>query len=63
MKAFWVGLIFLAALALFASLGFMLYPLLAVMGVLLRLAISLAVIFLFVWGLGKVILWLWKKIK
>jgi hypothetical protein len=63
MKAFMVGLIFLAALVLLAGISFLLYPLLMVTGLLLRLAVFLAVIFLFIWILGKVILWLWKKIK
>jgi len=63
MKAFMVGLIFLAALVLLAGISFLLYPLLMVTGLLLKLAVSLAVIFLFIWILGKVILWLWKKIK
>ena len=63
MKAFIVGLVFLAALILLAGISFLLYPLLAVMGLLLRLAVFLAVIFLFIWLLGKLILWLWKKVK
>jgi hypothetical protein len=63
MKAFMVGLIFLAVLVLLAGISFLLYPLLAVMGLLLRLAVFLALMFLFIWFLGKAMLWLWQKIK
>ncbi|MCK9594987.1 MAG: hypothetical protein PHH68_03330 [Candidatus Omnitrophica bacterium] len=63
MKAFAVGLSALAAFAILASISFLLYPLLAVMGLFLRLAVFLAVICFFIWLLGKAILWLWGKIK
>jgi hypothetical protein len=63
MKEFLVGLLFLTAVFLFAATAFLLYPLIVVMGFLLRFIIVCAFFVFAVWLLGKMIILFWKKIK
>lgn len=63
MKAFLVGLLFLIAVLVMASLGFLLYPLLLVTALLLRLLISIALLIFAIWILGKFIIWVWESLR
>ena len=63
MKAFLVGLLFLIAVLVMASLGVLLYPLLLVMALLLRLLISIALLLFSIWLLGKFIIWVWESLR
>jgi len=63
MKEFLVGLLFLTAVFLFAATAFLLYPFIVVMGFFLRFIIVCAFFVFAVWLLGKMIIWIWKKLK
>jgi len=63
MKAFFVGLIFLIAVAIFVVIGILLFPLLVLMGWLLRLALIFILLILAIWLLGKFIIFIWEKLK
>ncbi len=63
MKAFWVGLLFIAAVFVFVGMWFLLFPIILVLGILLRLAVGAAFVILSVWLLGKFILFVWGKLK
>ncbi|MEI8175487.1 MAG: hypothetical protein WCG78_01320 [Candidatus Omnitrophota bacterium] len=63
MKAFFVGLLFLGAAASLMLIGVLLFPLLIILGVLLRAVISLLFVVFAIWLLGKLILWVWTRIK
>jgi hypothetical protein len=63
MKAFLVGLLFLVAVLVMASLGFLLYPVLLVMALLMRLVISLALLLFAIWLLGRFIIWVWESLR
>lgn len=63
LKEFWVGLLFLGAAALFIMFWFLFFPLLMLMGLILRfLFITLFMIFA-IWLLGKLVIFIWRKIK
>jgi len=61
MKEFFTGLAFLLLVGVFASLGFLLFPLLLLIAFVLRLVLSAAILVFFIWLLGKLILFLNKK--
>jgi hypothetical protein len=61
MKEFFTGLAFLLLVGVFASLGFLLFPLLLLIAFILRLVLSVAILVFFIWLLGKLILFLNKK--
>lgn len=63
LKEFAMGVIFLFALVILAGLGLLLLPLLFVAGLLLRVLIVFAFIFGAVWLLGKLVLYLFSKMK
>jgi len=61
MKEFFIGALFLIFIGVFASLGFLLFPVLLLIAFVLRLALSIAILVFFIWLLGKFILFLSKK--
>ena len=63
MKAFFVGLVFLLAVAILVGIGLLLFPLFIVMGWLLKLALIFILFILAVWLLGKFIIFIWDKLK
>lgn len=63
MKAFGVGLLFVLAVAVLFGIGILLVPFLVVLGFLLRIIISLALVILAIWLVGNFILFVWKKLK
>ncbi len=60
MKAFFLGLAFLIAVAVLSVIGF---PILFLLVGLLRIFVGLAFVILSIWLLGKFIIWFWEKIK
>jgi len=63
MKAFLVGLIFLAAVSLLAAAGVLIFPLLVVMAWALRAVLAFLLIIAAIWFLGKFIIFVWEKFK
>lgn len=63
MKAFFVGLMFLFAVVLLAGVGLLLFPLLVMLGLILRLVVAIALVILAVWLLGKFIIFVWGKLS
>jgi hypothetical protein len=63
MKAFFVGLLFLVMVAIFAGLGFMLYPFIIVLALFSRVIISILLVVLTIWLLGKFIIAVWEKLS
>ena len=63
MRAFFIGLVFLLAVALLAGLGVLLTPLLLALAVALRLVLMVALVLLGVWLLGKLIVFVWENLK
>lgn len=63
MKAFLVGLLFLIAVLILSTVGFLLYPLLFLTAILLRVIISLALLLFAIWLLGKFIIWVWESLR
>jgi hypothetical protein len=61
MKEFFVGLVFLIFVGVFAMLGALVYPLFLLIAFVLRLLLSAAILIFFVWLLGKFILFLSRK--
>ena len=61
MKAFFIGLVALAIVGIFAGIGFLLHPFFILLGFLLRFFAWLAFIILCVWILGKFIIFIWDK--
>lgn len=62
MKAFLVGLFFLILVGIFASLGFLLFPLFIVIGIGLKILLGFSFVLLCIWLLGKIIIFVWEKI-
>lgn len=56
MKEFFVGLLVIVAVFIFAGLGILLFPLLLVLGLALRLLILILIGILAVWLIGKLVL-------
>jgi uncharacterized membrane protein len=63
MKEFLVGLLVVVMALVLTLIGFLLLPLLLVLGVFLRLAVGLIVLLLAVWLIGKVTLFLMEVLK
>ena len=63
MKAFLVGFLFLIAVAILCGIGFLLLPLIAVLGFFLKFAIAAVLMVLAIWLLGKSIIFVWETIK
>ena len=63
MKEFFVGLLVIVAVSLLSAVGFLLLPLIVVCGFFLKMILSLALVILAVWLIGKVALYAIEKIK
>jgi len=63
MKAFFVGLAFLAAVAIFTGIGILLFPLLILLGLFLRIMLGFLFVILAIWALGKFIIFIWGRLK
>ncbi|MBN3039367.1 MAG: hypothetical protein JW869_08140 [Candidatus Omnitrophica bacterium] len=63
MKAFLVGLVALIAASLFFWLGMLLFPLLVVLGLVVRILIVVVLLGFAIWLLGKFIIYAWQKVK
>ncbi len=61
MKAFFIGLLFLIALTLLSGIGFLIFPLLLVMGWMLQFLLMFAFVILAIWLLGKLIMFIFEK--
>ena len=63
MKEFLVGLLTLVIVLILAGIGFLMFPFLVVLGLFLRLALMVIFTVLCVWLLGKLIVYIWKKLN
>ncbi|MBU3934148.1 MAG: hypothetical protein KKH11_05735 [Candidatus Omnitrophica bacterium] len=63
MKAFLVGLLFLFIVAVLAGMGVLLFPFLLVLGWIVRVILIVVLLILVVWLLGKLILYIRKKMR
>ena len=63
MKAFFVGLLFLAAALIMAGLGVFLYPFIFLLAIVLRIIVSIALVIFAIWLLGKFIIFIWDKLN
>jgi hypothetical protein len=63
MREFLVGLLVIVMALVLSGIGVLLLPLLLVMGIFLRLAVGLVVLFFGIWLIGKVTLFLIDAIK
>ena len=63
MKEFFIGLIFLTAVLIFAGVGVLLIPLFLVLAFFLRIIIGFILIIFVTWLLGKMIVLVWGKIN
>lgn len=63
MKAFLIGVIFLIAVAIIAGLGYLLIPLILVLGFFLRFILLIVLGILVVWILGKFIIFVWEALR
>jgi len=61
MKAFFIGLISLVAVALLAGIGIFLFPLIIVFSFFLKIVISLVFVVFAIWLLGKFIIFVWES--
>ena len=59
MKAFLVGLLFLAAVLILTGVGFLLLPFLLVLTFFLRIIVGILLILFAIWLLGQLILIIW----
>jgi len=62
-KAFFVGLLFLAAALIMAGLGVFLYPFIFLLAVVLRVVVSIGLVIFAIWLLGKFIIFIWDKLN
>lgn len=62
MKAFFIGLLFLLVVGILSGIGFLLFPVLIIMGWFLRFLLMLGFVILAVWVLGKLIMLIWDVI-
>lgn len=60
MKDFLVGLIFIIAVLFLSGIGFLLLPLMLVMGFLIRVILSIIFVILCIWFLGKFIIFVFR---
>ena len=63
MKAFLVGFLFLFIVAVLAGMGVLLFPFLLVLGWIVRVILIVVLLILAVWLLGKLILYIRKKMR
>jgi hypothetical protein len=63
MRAFFVGLIFLTAVAILTLMGFLLFPLLLAMAFLLRIVLGIILVLFAIWLLGEFIIFIWERIR
>lgn len=63
MKAFFVGLLFLLAVAILVGIGALAFPLLIVLGLFLRIALSFIFVILAIWLLGRLIIFIWERLR
>lgn len=63
MKAFLVGLLFLIAASVLMAVGCLLFPLFLLLGLLLRVIFVMAFGFFAIWLLGKLIIFVWEKLR
>jgi len=63
MRAFLIGLLFLFAVGLLSGIGILLFPLMIVLGFLLRFMLSVAFVIFSIWLLGKFIIFVWEAIS
>ncbi len=63
MKAFFVGLIFLLAVAILTGIGILFFPLVIVFGLFLRIIFTFIFMVFFIWLLGKSIIFILGKFK
>lgn len=63
MKAFFVGLLFLAAALIMAGFGVFLYPFIFLLAIVLRIIVSIALVIFAIWLLGKFIIFIWDKLN
>ncbi len=63
MKAFLIGFIFLVVVFIFAGIGLLLFPLLFAMVWFLRVIFVAILVLLAIWLLGKLIIFILKKIR
>ena len=63
MKAFLAGLVFIMAVALLSGIGALLFPLVIVLSLFLRVILGFLFIILAIWLLGKLIIFIWDKLK
>lgn len=67
MREFIVGLLFIVGISLFsliiAGLGFLLFPLIIVMAVLLRIAVVFILAIACIWIIGKLLIWIFVSLK
>lgn len=59
MKEFLIGLIFLIGVAVLTGIGFLILPLLFLMAFFLRIILSVLLVALGIWLLGKFIVFVW----
>ena len=63
MRAFLVGLAFLIAVVVLTGIGILAFPLLMVLGFLLRIIFAFLFVIFAIWLLGKFIVFVWDKLK
>ena len=62
MRAFFIGLLFLCATALLTLLGFLLLPLLFLLGIFLRIIFIILLCIFAIWLLGRFIIFVWEAL-
>ncbi|MFC1514561.1 hypothetical protein ACFL5X_01500 [Candidatus Omnitrophota bacterium] len=63
MKAFFIGLFTILAVAVIGLLGFLLMPLLLVLTVVLRIVLIGVLLLLGIWLLGRFIIYIWETLR
>jgi len=63
MRAFLTGLLFVIVVLALAGIGTLLFPLLILLGLLLRVVLMVVLAVLAIWLLGKFILYITQKIR
>ncbi|MBN2120806.1 MAG: hypothetical protein JW734_07115 [Candidatus Omnitrophica bacterium] len=63
MKAFFVGLLVLIAMALLSGIGILLFPVFVALTLVVRLFLMVALVILGIWLLGKFVIYIWESLK
>ncbi len=63
MKAFLVGLLFLSVLGMLAGLWLFFFPVFVLLSAALGLSLVFAAALLFVWMVGKAVIFVWRKLR